>query len=64
MGDMSCAHDGYHAIRTAYDRQSGVLLYFWTCERCGARLNEARRDQYRPSFDPHGHKRFLASEAG
>jgi hypothetical protein len=37
-----------------------VLVYFWTCERCGARLDEARREDYRPAFDPHGNDRFLA----
>ena len=29
---MACAHDGFHAIRTSYDRRSGVLVYFWACE--------------------------------
>jgi hypothetical protein len=23
---MACAHDGFHAIRTTYDRRSGVLV--------------------------------------
>jgi hypothetical protein len=60
---MPCPHDGFHGIGTAYDRQRGVLVYFWTCERCGARLREARRDEYRPSYDPHGNDRFLPSAA-
>jgi hypothetical protein len=60
---MACAHDGFHAIRTRYDRHTGVLLYFWACEGCGARLGDARRERYRPSFDPHGHERFLTSQA-
>jgi hypothetical protein len=40
-----------------------VLIYFWTCERCGARLNEAARESYRPQFDPHGNDRFLPAAA-
>jgi hypothetical protein len=61
MNVMSCTHDGFHEIRTAYDRHGGVLEYFWTCENCGVRLHEARREEYRPSFDPNGNDRFLAS---
>jgi hypothetical protein len=61
LDEVACSHDGFHAIRTEYDRDRGVLLYFWTCERCGARLREARREQYRPSFDPHGNDGFLPS---
>jgi hypothetical protein len=60
---MSCHHDGFHGIGTAYDQRRGVLVFFWTCERCGARLREARRDEYRPSFDPHGNDPFLAAPA-
>jgi hypothetical protein len=56
---MDCLHDGFHTIRTAYDRSRAVLVYFWTCERCGARLEEARREEYRPSYDPHGNDRFM-----
>lgn len=56
---MSCPHEGFHAIRTVYDRRRGILVYFWTCEECGRRLNEARREDYRPAFDPHGPSRFL-----
>jgi hypothetical protein len=63
VSSMGCAHDGFHAIRTSYDRRSGVLVYFWACERCGARLADARRESYRPSFDPHGNERFLTSQA-
>jgi hypothetical protein len=58
---MPCPHDGFHGISTAYDRLRGLLVYYWTCERCGARLGEARREVYRPSFDPDGPRRFLAS---
>jgi hypothetical protein len=60
---MACAHDGFHAIRTSYDRRRGVLVYFWACEHCGTRLGDARRERYRPSYDPHGNDRFLASQA-
>jgi hypothetical protein len=56
----TCPHDGFHTIRTAYDRRRGVLVYFWTCERCGERLEEARREDYRPHYDPHGNDPFLA----
>jgi hypothetical protein len=58
---MQCSHDQYHAIRTTYDRRRGLLLYFWTCESCGKRLGEARRDEYRPQFDPRGNERYLAA---
>jgi hypothetical protein len=56
---MSCSHEGFHGISSAYDRTSGVLHYFWTCERCGARLRKARSEEYRPSYDPRGNDRFL-----
>jgi hypothetical protein len=58
---MRCAHDGFHGISTAYDQLRGVLVYYWTCERCGARLAEVSRTAYRPAYDPHGTERFLAS---
>jgi hypothetical protein len=56
---MRCAHDGFHGISTSYDRDRGVLVYHWTCESCGARLSEAAREQYRPTFDPRGNEPFL-----
>jgi hypothetical protein len=58
---MACLHDGFHGISSWYDRRRGVLVYYWTCERCGARLREALREEYRPTYDPHGPRRFLAS---
>jgi hypothetical protein len=58
---MSCAHRGFHGIQTMYDRGRGVLVYYWICERCGALLGEARRQEYRPEFDPNGNDRFVAS---
>jgi hypothetical protein len=60
---MACLHKGFHEIRTAYDRRRGVLVFHWTCERCGARLHEARRESYRPSFDPRGNDPFTGQEA-
>ncbi|HEV3377482.1 MAG TPA: hypothetical protein VG126_09415 [Thermoleophilaceae bacterium] len=60
---MACSHDGFHAIRTSYNRRSGVLVYFWACEQCGDRLGDARRERYRPSYDPHGSERFLTTRA-
>ena len=57
---MACSHEGFHCIRAWYERRSGVLVYYWTCEGCGARLGELRRQPYRPQFDPHGNERFLA----
>jgi hypothetical protein len=60
---MACTHDGFHTIRTVYDRGHGVLVFHWTCERCGARLSEARRERYRPSFDPRGNEAFLVHRA-
>jgi hypothetical protein len=59
--EMDCKHAGFHSIRTIYDRQRGVLVYFWTCESCGKRLDEARRESYVPQFDPQGNQRFLAA---
>jgi hypothetical protein len=58
---MSCSHTGFHTVSSHYDRDRGLLVYHWTCERCGARLKEARRDDYRPSFDPRGNDPYLAT---
>jgi hypothetical protein len=63
MAANACGHDGFHAIRTEYDRRNGVLVYFWACERCGARLGEARRERYRPAYDPEGNERFVTPRA-
>jgi hypothetical protein len=57
---MSCRHNGFHSIRTRYDRLQGVLVYHWTCETCGKQLGEARREEYRPNFDARGNERFIA----
>lgn len=48
---MTCRHQGFHAIRTNYDRAGGVLVFNWACERCGATLGEVRREQYWPRFE-------------
>jgi hypothetical protein len=56
---MACAHTDFRSIRTVYDRRRGVLVFHWTCDRCGELLGEARREPYRPSFDPRGHERFM-----
>ena len=46
-----CPHDGFHDIRSTYDRRRGLLLFYWTCEDCGELLGEAERTKYRPRFD-------------
>jgi hypothetical protein len=61
---MACPHDGFHEISTTYDRKHGVLVYFWACQRCGACLREAGRQEYRASFDPHGNDHFFRAAAG
>ena len=58
---ISCTHSGFRGFCTVYDHSLGVLVYFWTCEGCGARLGEARREQYRPQFDPQGNDRYLSA---
>jgi hypothetical protein len=62
-----CAHRDFHEIRTSYDRRRGILIYWWTCEHCGARLSEALRTPYRPLFEPNGlpeleRRSFLVSD--
>jgi hypothetical protein len=59
---MTCRHNGFHDISTVYDRRRRELVFHWTCERCGARLSEARREPYRPSFDPHGNDPFVSPQ--
>ena len=56
-----CTHDGFRGIQSAYDQRRGVLVYFWTCERCGSRLGEAMRTDYRPAYDRDANQRFIAS---
>jgi hypothetical protein len=58
-----CLHDGFHDIRSSYDRRRGVLSFVLTCEHCGAELGAVRRQLYWPHYDPHGSDRFLASGA-
>lgn len=57
---MKCRHEGFHSVRSQYDRRSGVLVYMWTCDSCGEGLKEAKRLSYRPSYDPRGHEKHLA----
>ena len=59
----TCLHDGFHDIRSSYDRRRGVLSFVLTCERCGAELGELLRQLYWPHYDPHGSDRFLAPSA-
>lgn len=56
---MECTHDQFHTVRSAYDQDEGVLVFFWTCESCGERLDEAAREAYRPQFDPHGNDAYI-----
>lgn len=60
---MDCSHDGYRTVSSNYDNERGVLVYFWSCEACGVRLQDALREEYRPSFDPRGNDPYLASAA-
>jgi hypothetical protein len=59
---MACKHDSFHSLRSSYDRLSGLLVYHWVCERCGEQLEEARREPYRPHYDPRGNDRFIAAD--
>jgi hypothetical protein len=56
-----CAHDGFHEIRSSYDRERGELAFLLACERCGATLREVRRQSYRPIFNPRGNDGYLAA---
>ncbi len=62
LTEMFCKHDSFHSLRSSYDRGSGTLVYHWVCERCGVQLEEARREPYRPHYDPHGNDRFLTAQ--
>jgi hypothetical protein len=57
---MTCEHQGFRAVSSSYDRDRGLLVFFWTCERCGTRLHEAGRAEYTPRFDPRGNDPFLS----
>ena len=56
--EHSCTHVGFQGIRSEYDRGGAVLVFHWVCEECGIRLREARREEYRPQFVPHGDDLF------
>jgi hypothetical protein len=36
-------------------------MYWWTCERCGERLQPAGTHPYTPKYDPSGNDRFLTA---
>jgi len=56
---LVCTHDGFHSVTTRYDRQRGVLICLWKCDRCGQLIGELRRLSYRPRFDPGGSDRLM-----
>jgi hypothetical protein len=56
---MACEHEGLRDISTSYDRDRGLLVYYWTCEGCGERLEDTRLEEYRPRFDPRGNDAYL-----
>jgi hypothetical protein len=58
---MECGHRGFREITTHYDRDSGLLLYFWKCAGCGTLLREVHRERYEPQFDPRGNDKFQTS---
>lgn len=58
---MACDHHGYHTVRSEYHPGPELLIYLWICERCGARLGEARRMRYRPRFNPRGNDGYLTA---
>jgi hypothetical protein len=49
---VACSHDTYRSITTSYDRERRLLVYFWTCDKCGAYLQELRRRKYEPRYEP------------
>jgi C4-type Zn-finger protein len=56
-----CRHDGLHSITTQYDRDGEILVYYRQCERCGSRLGDVDRVDYRPDFNPAGNAPYLSS---
>jgi hypothetical protein len=57
---MECRHNGFRSVSSSYSGHAGLLVYYWVCDRCGARLDEIQRERYRPAYDPHGNDPFLA----
>ena len=55
----TCAHEGFHEIRSSYDRPHSEMAFVVTCARCGAELREVWREPYRPRYEPHGNDSFL-----
>jgi hypothetical protein len=60
---MACSHDTYRTFDSHYDLRRGLLVYYWRCESCGTRLEEATRLEYRPSFDPRGNDKMRVQPA-
>jgi hypothetical protein len=58
-----CTHDGFHGIRSRYDRHLGVLTFLLACEDCGAELRQLRREPYWPRYDPNGNGCYLPERA-
>jgi hypothetical protein len=56
-----CTHEGFYGIRSSYDRRRRILAFFFICERCGAEVQEVRREAYAPRFDPRGNDHYLAA---
>jgi len=49
---VNCLHQELRTVSSRYDRERGLLIYFWVCEHCGRRLHEVGRLGYRPNFTP------------
>jgi hypothetical protein len=41
-----------------------MLVYLWHCDRCGTRLGERERVQYRSHYEPCGNERFFRRALG
>ena len=49
---MPCSHRGFRDISSTYDLHRQVLVFFWSCERCGKHMGEAGRTRYQPRYEP------------
>lgn len=56
---MNCVHQELRTVSSRYDRERGLLIYFWVCDRCGRRLHEVGRLRYRPDYATFGSARRL-----
>lgn len=59
---MPCTHEGFRDISSSYDLRRQVLVFFWTCERCGKHMGEAGRTDYQPRYEPGGKGEDFKSE--